>query len=90
MMIALLILAAALVPQEPAAEVKPTTNIVATTERRIPTRRPRPKPRREDLTPVEAWHRFCQPDGKVVIPKDKRPFPYKKEKPNPHERKPRK
>lgn len=51
--------------------------------------RRKPKPR-EDLTPVEAWHKFCQPDGKVAIPKDTRPKPYSKEKPNPHKRKPRK
>ena len=44
----------------------------------------------DELTPVEAWHKFCRPDGKVEIPQDKRPEPYKKVKPNPHERKPRK
>lgn len=51
--------------------------------------RPKPKPR-DKLNPVEAWHKFCRPDGKVEIPKDTRPKPYKREKPNPHKRKPRK
>ena len=52
-------------------------------------KRPEPKPR-DKLNPVEAWHKFCRPDGKVEIPKDTRPKPYKREKPNPHKRKPRK
>lgn len=63
------------------------TNKVRSAKRKRP--KPKPKPR-EELTPVEAWHRFCRPGGKVVIQKDERQKPYEKEKPDPHKRKPRK
>lgn len=86
-MITALILAASIGATEPDKAVVPETNVVQRVIRK--RKRPEPKPR-EDLTPVEAWHRFCRPDGKVEIPKDTRPKPYKREKPNPHKRKPRK
>ena len=70
----------------PYEDAVPATNVVRKLEKQ---KRPEPKPR-DKLNPVEAWHNFCRPDGKVEIQKDTRPKPYKREKPNPHKRKPRK
>lgn len=64
------------------AEVKSARKRYAESKRRV-------KPRK-DMTPVEAFHNFCSPRGKVVIPKDARPKPFDRIAPDRRKKGPRK
>lgn len=83
-MVSCLILAAALAGSSP--------DVCATNETRVTEARERIRRRRkkkEEMSNVESWHCFSS-GKKVQFDKDLRPDPYEKEKPSPHDRKPRK
>lgn len=64
------------------AEVKSARERYSASKRRV-------KPRK-DMTPVEAFHNFCSPCGKVVIPKDARQKPFDRIAPDRRKKGPRK